>query len=231
MWKRKKLEQEGATVLVVEKLGSNWLQPLADRWKDIMTKLRLWELVQYDRIIFLDADMLLLKPMDGIFNDPAAQDRKSLEKKTRSNLTSHLFQDYVFASHSEILHTSHPYPPQEWPCFNGGFFLMLPSLQMCHYLCSLLNIPERFDSTYMEQSLLNYAHRENGNIPWSRVAWKWNINLPNLKDVKEGEHSIHGKLWSPENELQPVDMELREMWQNASFEMERYYEDIPQKRA
>lgn len=73
MWKRKKLEQEGATVLVVEKLGSNWLQPLADRWKDIMTKLRLWELVQYDRIIFLDADTFLLKPMDGIFNDPAAQ--------------------------------------------------------------------------------------------------------------------------------------------------------------
>jgi alpha-N-acetylglucosamine transferase len=40
-WKRDKLEQEGATIVIVEKLGSNWLQPLTNRWKDIMTKLRL----------------------------------------------------------------------------------------------------------------------------------------------------------------------------------------------
>jgi alpha-N-acetylglucosamine transferase len=61
-------------------VGSSWLQPLAERWKDIMTKLRLWEFVQYDRILFLDADTFLLKPIDGEFDDPAAQSRKSFEK-------------------------------------------------------------------------------------------------------------------------------------------------------
>jgi alpha-N-acetylglucosamine transferase len=226
LWKRDKLEQEGATVTVVEKLGSSWLQPLTDRWKDIMAKLRLWELVQYDRILFLDADTFLLKLMDGIFNDPAAQHRKSVENSDEPSLPS----NYVLASHSEILHTTHTYPPPEWPTFNGGFFLMSPSLQMCHYLTSLLNIPERFDSTYMEQSLLNYAHREPGNMPWTRLNWKWNVNLPNMNDVKEGVHSVHAKLWSPGSELQPVEMELRELWQMARVEMDMYYKEHPPRR-
>jgi alpha-N-acetylglucosamine transferase len=230
-WKRDKLEDEGAIVMVVEELGSSWLQPLTDRWKGIMAKLRLWELVQYDRILFLDADMFLLKPMDGIFDDPAAQHRKSLEnsdeiKPDEPSLPS----NYVFASHSEVLHTTHTYPPPELPTFNGGFFLMSPSLKMCHYLTSLLNIPERFDSTYMEQSLLNYAHREPGNMPWNHLQWKWNVNLPNMNDVGEGVHSVHAKLWSPGTELQPIEMELRELWQAARFEMETYYKEYPLRR-
>jgi hypothetical protein len=101
---------------------------------------------------------------------------------------------------------------------------------MFYYLTSLLNIPERFDSMYMEQNLLNYTHREKGNMQWIRVAWKWNVNLPNINDVKEGVHSIQSKLWSPGNELQPVGMELREMWQDANVEMERYYEEHPPKK-
>ncbi len=81
-----KLEQERATIVSIEKLGSNWLQPLTDRWKDLMAKLRLWELVQYDRILFLNADKYLLKPLDGAFDDWAAKPRKSLQKSAALQL-------------------------------------------------------------------------------------------------------------------------------------------------
>ena len=229
-WKRDKLEQEGATIVIVEKLGSDWLQPLTNRWKDIMTKLRLWELVEYDRILFLDADTFLLKSLDGVFDDPASRPLKSLENNDEIKPDEpFLPTKYLFASHPEVLHTNHPYPPPEWPNFNGGFFLMSPSLQMCHYLTSLLGIPERFDSTYMEQNLLNYAHREMGNMPWSRLDWKWNINLPNKNDVQEGVHSVHAKLWHPGTDLQPTEIELMNMWDAAREEMERYYREHPSR--
>ncbi|KAE9367667.1 glycosyltransferase family 8 protein [Stipitochalara longipes BDJ] len=231
LWKRDKLEQEGATIIMVEKLGSDWLQPLTNRWKDIMAKLRLWELVQYDRILFLDADTFLLKSLDGVFDDPASNLRKSLENNDEIKPDEPALPvNYLLASHPEVLHTSHSYPPPEWPNFNGGFFLMSPSLQMCYYLTSLLSIPERFDSTYMEQSLLNYAHREMGNMPWSRLDWKWNINLPNMNDVQEGVHSVHAKLWSPGTDLQPTEIELMNLWSIAREEMETYYRERPARR-
>ena len=70
---------------------------------------------------------------------------------------------------------------------------------------------------------MNYAYREHGNMPWSRLHHKWNINLPNMNDVKEGVYSVHAKLWSPGNELQPTEMELRDRWEGVRLEMERYY--------
>jgi alpha-N-acetylglucosamine transferase len=145
-----------------------------------------------------------------VFNDSASKPLKSLENNDEIKPDEpDLPTNYLFASHPEVLHTSHPYPPPEWPNFNGGFFLISPSLQMCHYLTSLLGISERFDSTYMEQNLLNYAHREMGNMPWSRLDWKWNINLPNMNDVHAGVHSVHAKLWSSGTDLQPTEVELK----------------------
>lgn len=38
-----------------------------------MTKLRLFELYQYDKVVFLDSDTLITRRMDGIFDDSAAQ--------------------------------------------------------------------------------------------------------------------------------------------------------------
>jgi hypothetical protein len=33
------------------------------RWADTLTKLRLWQMIQYDLIVFLDADSILTKPL------------------------------------------------------------------------------------------------------------------------------------------------------------------------
>lgn len=226
-WKRDKLENEGATIVVVERLTSNWLQPMAERWKDMMAKLRLWELTQYDRILFLDSDTFLLKPIEGIFDDPAAGAQSSLNNTAEIKTDElSLPQTYVFASHPEVLHTDHPYPPINMPYFNAGFFLMSPCLEMFSYLTHLLDLPERFNSNYMEQNLLNYAHREHGNMPWQRVHHKWNVNLPNMNDVRQGVVSVHAKLWSPGNVLQPTERELMDKWEGARLEMERHYKFV-----
>lgn len=40
------------------------------RWQHAMTKLRLWELVDWDTIVFVDADYLFLKNPDRLFECP-----------------------------------------------------------------------------------------------------------------------------------------------------------------
>lgn len=225
--KRLQLEHEGAIVIVMDRvtLGSDWIVPMASRWKDVMLKLRLFELVAYDKILFLDADTYLLECMGGIFEDAAAQPAKVLTHKNEIKADeATLPESYLFATLPEMLHTTHPCPPHPWPRFNAGFILFAPSFKLFEYYTSLLALPERFVSTYPEQNLLNYAHREGGNMPWALLDLRWNTALPNMHDVKMGVKSVHAKLWTEGTELQPVPKELRDMWSRTRGEMEAYYE-------
>jgi alpha-N-acetylglucosamine transferase len=189
-----------------------------------MTNLRLWGPVQYDWILFLDADIFLLKPLDGVFDNPGAQSPKTFPISDAIKFDEpSLLKNYLFASHPEVLHTKHTYPPADWPNVNAGFFLVSPSLEICNYLTYILNTFQHFDSTYMEQSLLNYTYRQYENMLWARLHHRLNINLPNMNDVREGVVSVHAKLWSPGNELQPNEIELRDRWERAGLEMENYY--------
>lgn len=49
--KRERLTQDGVTVIPVEYIvPGEWLHATVDRWKDVVTKLRAWQLTQYSRI-------------------------------------------------------------------------------------------------------------------------------------------------------------------------------------
>ncbi|KAK3176675.1 hypothetical protein OEA41_008000 [Lepraria neglecta] len=67
-----RLRKDGATVKVVEKIHEKWMKPGLVRWRDMLSKLHMWKLVEYEKALFLDADMLIAKRMDGIFTDPTA---------------------------------------------------------------------------------------------------------------------------------------------------------------
>jgi len=210
----------------VEKLGLEWMNPLNERWRDMMVKLRLFQLHEYDRILFLDSDTFLLGPLDGVFDDLAARPRETLDVAKIEPDEAPLPSTYLFSTLPEVLHKVHSYPPVTKPYFNAGFFLLSPSTELFNYYVSLLNLPGRFDSTYPEQNLLNYAHRENGNMPWGSLGYWWNICLPNMKDVEAGVVSVHSKLWTEGSELQPTEPELREIWQAVKKEMEIFYGDL-----
>ncbi len=53
--------------------------------------------------------------------------------------------------------------------FNGGFMMFAPNKVLFEHYMALLNTPDSFDSTYMEQSLLNQAHKESGAMPFTRL--------------------------------------------------------------
>jgi alpha-N-acetylglucosamine transferase len=223
-WKCDQLSREGAVIVLVDRLDVDWIEPGHERWRDVMIKLRLFELIDHDRILFLDADTFLFKPLDGMFDDPAAQTRDTLQQTKVKPDEGRLPAKYLFATTAEVMHTTHSYPPVPMSYFNAGFFLLSPSLELFEYYISLFKLHGRFDTTYPEQNLLNYAHRQDGNMPWGRLFYGWNINLPHPNDIRKGVASVHAKLWTSGSELQPIDQELQDRWQAKRREMERFYQ-------
>jgi len=182
--KRDRLKKDGATIILVEKLSAEWVTPATDRWRDVLAKLRLFQLTEYSKILFIDADSLVVKPLDGVFYDES-----TLSQATLAN-PEHIKEDegalprtYMFATHGDFWGYDHPYPPdQNLNYLNCGFFVFSPSKVLFEYYLSLLRLTGRFDPGFPEQNLLNYAHRRDGNMPWKPLWYGWNVNWPTEKD-------------------------------------------------
>jgi alpha-N-acetylglucosamine transferase len=201
------MEKDGAVVRHVDDIKQNWTKPGTERWVDQFTKLRLWELTEWDRMLYIDADMIILRSLDGIWLDNSTFPQKTskvLDELDEAAAPTH----YVMAGIDDT-GDDHRTPPIPANDFNGGFFVMKPSREMFDKYVSILNIPERFDSSRMEQNLLNYAHREDGPMPWMRLKpGAWNTNHPNMDDWNYGTATLHNKLWPSSGEA-PVEMRFR----------------------
>ena len=226
--RRDQLKKDGAIVHAVEFLhtvNDSWVQPEENRWQDLMTKLRVWEMTQYDRIVMLDGDSMLLRNLDAVFDDPGAQ----LLATKPSNQTG-LPSTYLLAANSEVWDSRHSFPPThssglKGPGYmNAGFFILAPSLPAFDYYKSLLNTPGSFDPQYFEQNLINYAHRWDGPMPWREIAYTWNIRCPNDNDIAQGLTSLHEKWWT-----QPYiyDNDKTKQWlQSQRWEMKGWYDAL-----
>jgi len=198
--RRDRLKKDGAIIHTVEFLhtvNDSWVHPEKHRWDDVMTKMRVWEMTQYNRILMLDGDSMLLKSLDGVFDDPGAQ-----LLATKPSDDSDLPPTYLLASNSEVWDSSHTFPPtyttgiKDVGYMNAGFFILAPSLPAFEYYKKLLNTPNSFDPRYPEQNLMNYAHRWDGPMPWREIAYTWNVRCPNDNDIEKGLVSVHEKWWT-----------------------------------
>jgi alpha-N-acetylglucosamine transferase len=223
--KRDQLTKDGAQVVVVEDVPIQWwVRTSVSRWKDQFTKLRIFEMVEYDRILFIDADSLLTRPVDGIF------DENIIHRPTPANFfrTSEIRRDeapvpaqYVFAARSDNApygEGAHPFPPVEIEKFIAGFWLAAPSKELFRYLMSVMEHWRRFNPKEMEQSLLNYAFRRKGPMPWREVDYRWSANWPNEKDLEGGVTVLHEKLWKQGHP------DLMKLWTRWKERMEAHYD-------
>jgi alpha-N-acetylglucosamine transferase len=206
--RRARLKKDGAIIYPVEFLhteNDGWIKAQQHRWDDVMTKMRVWEMTQYSRILMLDGDTMLRSSLDGVFDDPGAQILRT--KDTRSlNYTAlpgeaPLPETYLLSSLSEVWDSSHTFPPGEGTglktigYMNAGFFIMAPSLPAFEYYKSLMDIENSFKPEYPEQNLMNFAHRWDGPMPWREVAYTWNVRCPTENDFDKGLVSMHEKWW------------------------------------
>jgi alpha-N-acetylglucosamine transferase len=223
---KKQLEADGAKVVPVDDIPLRWwIRTGVTRWADQFTKLRLFEMIEYDRILFLDADTLITRPIDGIFSEPNIRTPYKTLLDRKGNMKSDELQllpsEYVFAARSDNALTGereHPFPPLPTNVFSAGFWVAAPSLELFNYLLSMMNHYRRFDPHTMEQSLLNFAFRRDAGMPWVELDYRWSSTWPNDKDVEGGVATLHEKLW----DRGPDD--LRRRWEDARMDMEAFYE-------
>lgn len=220
--KRDRLKRDGATIVLVEKLQAEWVHAAVERWVDVLAKLRLFQLTEYNKICFIDADTLVTKPIDGVFYDEATLTQPTLPNAEQTKPDeAPLPRTYMFATHGDYWSYDHPYPPvTDLNYLNCGFFVFTPSTTLFDYYMSLLSIPGRFDPGFPEQNLLNYAHRREGNMPWKPLWYGWNVNWPTEKDWRGGARSFHAKYWDGDPSH---DVVLKGIWERQRAEMEGFY--------
>ena len=220
--KRDRLKKDGATIVVVEKLQADWVHPGTARWVDVLAKLRLFQLTEYSKICFIDADMLVTAPLDGVFFDEATLTQATLPNPEQiKEDEGALPRTYMLATHGDYFGYAHAYPPvTDMDYLNCGFFVFTPSTVLFNYYISLLKLPGRFDPGFPEQNLLNYAHRRDGNMPWKPLWYGWNVNWPTAKDWRGGARSFHAKYWDGDPSHDPV---LKAIWREQRAEMEGFY--------
>lgn len=225
--KRERLTKDGATVIPVDYLrGQDWIVGEMPQWRDVMTKLRAWQLKQYSRVAFLDGDMILNRCMDGLFDDPATQRRDSIATgEYSSEIDSPIPSSYLLASIPET-NPFHAYPPtaengdfKDPDYFNAGFFVFSPSDDVFDYYTSLMEREGSFDPQYPEQNLMNHAHRKEGMMPWQHMNSTWNIRFPSIDDKNGGVASMHDKWWSAH-----MDKRLQPYYTATRWKMEGFYQ-------
>lgn len=222
---KERLRKDGATVVEVEDVPlSWWIHSGVQRWQEQFNKLRVFEMTEYKRILYIDADTILNRPMDDIFEEPEVTTlapmlltRKDQIRRDEGNLPTEWFfaarSDNAFSGERE-----HPVPPLQTLSFSAGFFMVAPDRLLFEHLLAVMSHFRRFDPFTMEQSLLNYVFRREGTMPWRELSWRWSATWPSEKDLDAGVASLHEKLWlvGP----QP----LKDLWNRKKGEMLHFYE-------
>ena len=216
-----RLRASGADVRIVDRIkAAPWSKPIETAsWRDVLTKLRAFELYEFEKVLLLDLDMLLVDRLDDVFSDPATDilaPNATLARSDEGPLPSR----YMLSAQIITNDPTHSYPPVGAPYFSAGFFLIHPNPESVKYYESLMQIPHRFSTELPEQDFLNYAHRKDGPMPWRDFDYRWTTTWPSMAEYRKGAKSLHEKWWLQNAGGRMLDPFLREKWARAKFEME-----------
>ncbi|WBW72822.1 alpha-1,3-galactosyltransferase Otg2 [Schizosaccharomyces osmophilus] len=247
-WKLEQLKGDGAIVKVVDPLYAddvvdnvNDMAVLDTRWSMMYTKLRIFEMYEYERLCFVDSDILPIRNMDGVFDVREQTSaylssfellnklrrfldgKKYTEDFSAYDLRRKDFYPYVFAAVSDP-GLWHDTPPEFRDYFNAGLFVFHPSTAHYKRLMTLARFPKLYDNAnMMEQSLLNFAYSSAGEFPWEPLDWTYNgvwTRRPDLAYLK----NVHGKLWQEEGSM-GYDPDTSSLWWRALGEMDHFYKE------
>jgi len=165
------------------------------RFKDMFTKLLLWNATQYDVITYFDSDMIALLPFDEVFHSPA-------QFSAVGDYFDHSFTDK----------------------FNAGFFVLRPNHDTYNDIMSKIADTSKYDKQQAEQGFLNYYYRYtharlpykyNGNLAiYFRARNVWDRISPLV--------TIHYTLFKPFSEINENDPNvdpIYKVWYKLKNEM------------
>lgn len=224
--KRQRLRRDGAVVVEIEKLAHS-IDIEVPWYYQVHDKLRAFDptVMPFEKVALLDADMVITRPLDAIF-----QDTNSSRFPVNTSPTQppppglpQLPESYALAATPDIPERAPVFPPdvdheENRDYFNAGVILSSPSKELFQYYLALLARPELFDHWLPEQDLLNFAHRWDGPMPWRQLDLSWHMIFPTEVDFDAGMAILHCKFW--ELDLEPCcQTALARRW-----EMQGYWE-------
>lgn len=155
------------------------------RWRDLFSKLNMWEQTDFSRITFLDLDAFPVENIDKIFDIAESQKCKpellpEEDKPHEKEICDYTFTGTEVAGYKEI---------------NVGVMVFNPNKAMHARLMREYVHTEKYDSKMAEQAFLSFTYRLTGPFPAAFVDRVWNGFFP--QPDEEGKLKIvHEKLWA-----------------------------------
>jgi hypothetical protein len=209
------LESHGAIVRTVSTIapppGTVDFERINPRYKDQFTKMHVWNMTEYNRLLFVDADMLPIRSFHDVFDTGTKM--KGDEEW--------LFAAVYDSGNSRRDNGRNPPGPEDKgrPAdkdLNAGMFLLKPSSTQASYIFDMFIHPPKKDfSVFMEQDLLRWAYRDAGPYPWIRLSHLYNTQWCRPYDLDTA-YVLHDKLWGGGR---GTGDELRRKWYEAWGEM------------
>lgn len=170
---------------------------IAKRFEDTWTKLRVFELSDYDTVCYLDADMTIYRPMDQIFDHASSlpSDWLAANHTCVCNLDNDSWAPadwtpqncaYNVVSHPTALTKATPITtssPATHHLLNGGMFIFHPTPELWNSMLEYFNTTDKL-STYQfpdQDFLADYFRNRLMPMPWQFNAIKtmryWHENI------------------------------------------------------
>ncbi|KAI9445233.1 nucleotide-diphospho-sugar transferase [Lactarius indigo] len=170
-----------------------------ERFADTWTKLRVFELVEYDRLVMLDSDMTVMRNMDELMELDLPADWIAAVHACACNprRLAHYPKDWVpeNCAYTPLLHpTGHTQPtsielssPRPYTLLNSGLVVLTPSATLARSIIDFLHTSPLVPTfSFPDQDLL--AAFFEGR--WKPLPWVYNA----LKTLR----AIHKGLWRDE---------------------------------
>ncbi len=222
---RQLLEDDGCLLREVEPLrpGSELQDHYANaRFAEVWTKLAAWRLTEFERIVFLDADMLVTKNMDELFSLELPDGTIAACHACRCNpnriasypetwAPANCFYTYCRG----VEHTNEPAVVDDY--LNGGFLVLTPDeavyVDMVDRLAAVQDL-SRYP--FAEQDFLNeYYHRRWQPLPYIYNALKTlPFQHPALWDISavKNIHYIIDKPWEKALDVDDRYYPVNKLW-------------------
>ncbi|KAI8938452.1 hypothetical protein NX059_004345 [Plenodomus lindquistii] len=206
----------GTGAIVRELASVEWtpnVPGVAKRWKDLFAKLNMWKEVEFQRILFLDADAFPLANIDEMFDiapiQQCAEDKVQLDDILLDGTS--VCEPFVFAGVAQDTWSGTSTE------VNVGSIVFTPSLRMHQRLLRNYVKTDKYNCLMAEQAFLNWQFGKEGPFPATTLERKWGGVFP--QENEEGMlNVVHEKIWVP------TDGWLRKEWMDTWVEMVRFYE-------
>ncbi|KAE9410993.1 nucleotide-diphospho-sugar transferase [Gymnopus androsaceus JB14] len=163
------------------------------RFKDTWTKLRAFELEGFERIVLLDADMLIKRSMDELFDLPLAPDEIAAVHVCACNPMkyAHYPADWIpqNCAHTAVQDpfslppTWTPTSPRPYGQLNSGTVVLNPSPALGQAIVHYLNTENLESFAFPDQDLLTAFFKGK----WKPLPWYYNA----LKPLR----LVHSQMW------------------------------------